>query len=197
MSVEKSELKALVYNNLGSDFEDKVEAFTRDLHRTEGAAAALNAAAEKVPFAISAKIKQALEAGEIKDCSALQVAEYAMKQVMKCADFLKHLADVQKAQIPIQGGRIEGLKEAMLMVGKAREDELAKAEAARSIPRAVGENRPIGVAPGPSQASLRKLKAAEDKTAEEKARAEHGTLAERRAKKAPRKKAVKRGQHQG
>lgn len=33
MSVEKSELKALVYNNLGSDFEDKVEAFTRDLHR--------------------------------------------------------------------------------------------------------------------------------------------------------------------
>lgn len=149
-------------------------------------------AAEKVPFAISAKIKQSLEAGEIPDCTPLQAAEFAIKQVMKCSDFLRHLADIQKAQISIQSGRIEGLKEAMLMVGKARVDELAKVEAARNAPRPGEGKRPTGVAPGPSQASLRKAEEAENK-----ARAEHGTLAERRAKKTPRKKAVKRGQDQG
>ena len=135
-------------------------------------------AAEKVPFAICGKIKQSLEGGEIQEgLSPLQVAEWTVKQVMKCADFLRHLADNQKVQLPIQRGRIEGLKTAMAMMVKARDTELEKADLNRKA-EASGEPlrglaRPSGVHPGPSQAGLRK--------AAEGAKEAHGSLAERRA----------------
>ena len=178
MSIEKAELKALIANDFGADFEDKVEGFTRDLHKMQGAAEAYKAASEKISLQISIKIKEELESGKIE----MSTAEYSIKQVMRCADFLTHMHDTTKAQIPIQSGRIDGLKTAMLVIAKSRDKELAQAEAARAALAAGeplrGDARPSGVRPGPSQAALRK---AAEKSPEEAAKATHGTLAERRA----------------
>jgi len=177
MSIDKSELKALLANSFGADFEDKVEGFSRDLQKMKGASEAYKAASEKIALQISAKIKADLEGGKIE----MATAEYSIKQVMRCSDFLQHMHGLTEAQIPIQAGRIDGLQTAMAVIAKSRDHELAQAAAARAALEAGeplrGDARPSGVRPGPSQAALRK--AAENPEAA--AKAEHGTLAERRA----------------
>jgi len=201
MSIEKSELKALVANNLGADFEDRFEAVQREFYQQTGSQQALEQASVKVPVQICAKIKTVLDEGGISDgMTPIQVAEFAIKQVMKCGDFLKHLAEQERHKQVIIGGRLEGLKDAMDIVTKMKETELAKAAAAKKAGEEGtplrGKARPSGVRPGPSTASQRKSSAEEEtasgtvehktpvphtSAAEDAARKAHGSLAERRA----------------
>lgn len=189
MSIEKSELKALIANNLGADFEDRVEALQRQFHQQTGAVQALDQAGTKIPVQVSAKIKTILDEGGIKDgMTPQQVAEFAIKQVMRCGDFLRHLAEQEKKKQVILGGKVEGLKEAMQMVLKMKTDELDKADAAKAALESGeplrGDARPSGVRPGPSQASQRKRRGngkSEPTSASEAARKANGTLAQRRA----------------
>lgn len=194
MSIEKSELKALFANNLGADFEDRVEALQREFHQLSGAHQALDQASVKVTVQVSAKIKTVLDEGGIVDgMPALKIAEFAIKQVMKCGDFLRHLAEEERKKQVVLTGRIEGLKDAMELVLKMRDAEVSKGQAASQAEAEGkplrGRARPSGVRPGPSTAAQRKGATAaqteappHSPAAEDAAREAHGSLAERRAK---------------
>jgi len=194
MSIEKSELKILIAQNLGADIEDRLESAKRSVHHLEGGAEALRQAAIAVPAGVIAKIDILFNEGNIKEgMTALEVYEKLKKYVSKCGDFLSHLSENEKSKINMQQGEVNGIQVAMRIVKDMYDKEIASVQAVKDHLDAIasgdeeailrssrGAARPSGVRPGPSTASVRKAQGGNG-DANAAAIAAHGTLAERRA----------------
>lgn len=190
MSIEKSQFKVLIANDLGSDIEDRYEATLRSAYQLEGASEALKQSALKVPSQLAAKVDTIFKEGIIKDgMTALAVVELLKKYLGKSGEFLAHLSIVEAHKAQALHAEARGIKVAMGVIAKMREKEIEQMETTIAFeearqaaitrgeeppPAPRGAARPSGVRPGPSQASQRK-------SAEVRAREANGTLADRRA----------------
>jgi hypothetical protein len=166
MSIDKSELKILIVNNIGADIEDQLESSKRTVHQLEGAVAALSQAATAVPLGINAKIDKIFEEGVIKDdMPALQVYTLLKKYVTKCGDFLQHLSEVEKLKVTSQSGEVRGIEFSLGLIKKIKDAEIKKVEALaeflgseeKNVSNAKG--RPVGAHPGRSSLSDRRAEA--------------------------------------
>jgi hypothetical protein len=185
MSVEKSELKILIMNNVGADIEDRLEGAERTVHQLEGSMNALSQAAQTVPSQMCAKVEVLLGEGKvIKDgMTALEVAELLKKYINKCGDFLTHLSQVAGKKLPTQQGEVVGLQVAIDIVKSKKEVELqnvrdiaahldtlkSKEAAGEEVGESArGTSRPSGVRPGKSSLADRRKEAKKDKASVKK-----------------------------
>lgn len=130
MNLEKANLKILVANNLGADIEDRVEGEQKAAYEMNGAADALRQAALKVPRDLAAQLDTALKEDQIPSgLEAIQVVEFAKKYLAKVGDFLRHLAEVEQQKAMMQLGRVDGLRQAMEVIQKTRDQEAQKVKA--------------------------------------------------------------------
>lgn len=192
MTAEKSHLKVMVANDIGSSMEDKLEGTLQASHEHNGAVAALRQASKQVPLSLCAKIDDMLNEGAIKEgMTQLNIAEMLKKQVIKAGHYLDHLADVAQQKAIQLTSQADGIKIAMTVVKKMVDTEQSRlqaiVDAADVMPDSTGNDaRPTGVHPGMSTAAQRKA-------GEAAARGTNGTVAERRmAAKADKQKAAKK-----
>lgn len=167
MTIDKAQLKILIANNLGATIEDRLEGERKAQYELQGSAHALKQAAQKVPHDLIAKLEREQQEGVnvIKDgLEAHHVVGLIKLWLTKAGDFLGHLSDVEQQKAVIQGGRAAGLEEAMRIVKQMRDETTQRLQ--EIVARADADAAP----PLPEQRS-----------AAAQARAEHGTLAERRA----------------
>lgn len=164
MNLEKANLKIMVVNNLGADIEDRVEGEMKAAHELNGASQALRQAAIKIPRDLAAKVDASLKEGEIpENLDAMAAAGLVKKYLMKAGEFLNHLADVEGQKAITQLGRVDGLRQAMQLVQKTKDEEVKKVQ----IFAAAQEGTPEGEEP--------------PRTAGSVARKERGSAADRKA----------------
>lgn len=217
MNLEKANLKILVANHLGADIEDRVEGEQKAAHEMNGASDALRQAALKVPRDLAAQLDTALKEDQIPaSMDSLQVVEFTKKYLAKVGDFLRHLSEVEQQKAMMQLGRVDGLRQAMEVIKKTRDQEALKVKAHEEEDSTDGGNgaRTSGAAARKERGSVADRRSAEApkavatsaskeadmKAAEQEARKERGSVADRRAaqkkaeagkKKAAKKKAKK------
>jgi outer membrane biosynthesis protein TonB len=173
MGVEKAELKKAVLEDMGVKADDRLDALTAELYRTDGGAKALKSAGEGLGRDVFARLRKELDEGKIDADQAKHVDRY----INTCINFLTHLARRAAGQVPVMQGRVDEATEAVRRIKKDVDAEVAKiqaiqiAEAAGEI-RATGggghevvsspsrgpQRRPVGVRPG---GSLKAQRAAE------------------------------------
>lgn len=162
MSIQKSELKLLIVNDLGATIEDKLEAAKRTVHQLEGGAIALGQAAKLVPLQLCPKVDMLLEEGVIKDGMGVrEVVSLVKKYVTKCGDYLAHLCECEKNKVVAQSGEVTGIQAAMTILKKAHDDEMAKLRAIADPPEPGNgdRSRPVGTHPGSSKLADRRAAA--------------------------------------
>lgn len=163
--IEKTQMAIVVANGLGADLEDRLEGERKASYELSGAAQALKQAAKKVPTDLVALLDRSMEQGEIKDMEAAEAVQLVKKYLTRVGDFLDHLGDVEQQKAIIQGGRAAGLEDAMKLIQRRRDEEAQKLQRMLAAAEQIVDGE---VAPGPRSEG-------------EAARAEHGTVAERRA----------------
>lgn len=167
--IEKTEIKRIVYNDLGCDTEDMLEGARARRAEHRGGTVALTQGAKAVS-AISAFVDKDLDGGVIAALDGpLQVAGYAKQQIQRAVDALQLAAQSERNRVLIADGEISGLESMIGLVKKRHDVEEAKAaaiakaleeEAAAAAAGSNGANgRPTGVRPGPGVAQRRKAKA--------------------------------------
>ncbi len=166
MSITETQLGIVISNNLGASLEDRYEGEMKTTFELSGAAVALKLAAKKVPVDLSAHADRAFEKGEIKDLEAAEVVSIIKKYLARVGDFLEHLGEVEQQKAVAQGGRAAGMKDALAMVQKFRDGESAKLQRMIEAAKQISEDDVVTSSP---------------RTSGEMARAEHGTVADRRA----------------
>lgn len=172
MGVEKSQLKMLVANDIGADIEDRLEGERRTQYELNGAAAGLKQASKKVPNDLIAHLKKDEDEGLIKDGMEVHlVVQLVKKYLTKAGDFLSHLGDVEQQKAITQAGRADGLESAMEMVRKVRQAEATKLQRFIALAQEADDVSTDGAEGTPEV----------PRTPAEAARAEHGSVAERRA----------------
>ena len=183
MNPEKSQFKILVVNEIGNKVEDKYESELKSTHELAGGAEALRQAAIKVPAAFAAKIDAELEEGKIDEGMLPQhVAQYAKKYLARVGDFLRHLADVEQQKATSQGGRTAAIRDIIdNVLSKMREEESKKLQQAIEV---VKEEEVLDVEEKKEEQNPEPSVEKPARTVAEAARAEHGSLADRRKTKA-------------
>ena len=160
MGFEKSKLKLLVVNDIGATIEDRLEGEIKAAHELAGASIALKQAAERVPPMLVSKVDE--DASIVDGLEAILVRQMIKKYLTRVGDFLKHLSDVEQQKAVAQGGRVDGIRQAMFLVQKTRTAEEANLQRILDVARVEEEGQPV-------------------RTQAEAARLEHGTAAERKA----------------
>jgi len=166
MNIEKAQMKTLIANDLGASVEDRLEGSAKTAHELSGAASALKQASRKVPTDLAAKadndesFKDGMEGSEVR--------ALVKKYLGRVGEYLSHLSDVEQQKAIIQGGRSDGLREAMDIIKKMRDNEAKKINAILSMIEkpAVVPSEENDMAP---------------RTTSEMAKVANGSLAERRA----------------
>jgi len=131
MNIEKSQMKNLIANNLGASIEDRLEGSMRTAHELAGASSALKQAARKVPTDLAAK---ADDDESFRDgMEATEVRGLVKKYLGRVGEYLSHLSDVEQQKAITQSGRSDGLREAMEIVKKVRDQETKKIQAVMSM----------------------------------------------------------------
>jgi hypothetical protein len=167
MAIDKAQLKILIANDLGATIEDRLEGERKSQYELQGAAVALKQAAQKVPRDLIAKLEREQTEGTnvIKDgLEAHHVIGLIKLWLTKASDYLGHLADVEQQKAIIQGGRAAGLEDAMKIVQRMRDETVQRVQ---EIAAAADSDAPPPLVDRRSEAAA--------------ARAEHGSVAERRA----------------
>jgi hypothetical protein len=184
MNIKKSMLIADVANDLGANLEDRVESEQKTASALAGGAEALKQAAIKVPRDLAAR---ADNDQNIKDgMSEPEVRKMVKEYLTRTGDFLQHLSAVEQQKAITQGGIVDGLRQAMVLIQKRRDAETTKLKQMIALAEQEDASTPGAEVP---------------RTAAEAARTEHGSAAERKAaaetekitkkKKATKKKATK------
>lgn len=173
MQLDKVKLKMLVANDLGADMEDRLEGELKTAHEFAGGASALKQVAAKVLPTFAPRVDE--DEKIVDGMDAIAVRKLVKQYLTRACDFANHLGDVEQQKAITQGGRVEGLQQAMKMVQKVRDVEAQKLQQLIALAREEME----------SGAPIR--------TPGEAARAEHGSAADRKeeaktAKAAPKKK---------
>lgn len=164
MSLEKSELKKAVLNDVGADVEDMLESAQAQLAEHRGAKRSLRETAIKLG-AVSKAIDDELDQGKLDAIGPepLKLAAYAKQQVQRCIETLlgasKHEENLELAS----QGAISVTKAMMARVLKKVELETTKQQAlaATDSEEAVSQrDRATGQRPAPSIAAQRKAEEA-------------------------------------
>jgi hypothetical protein len=134
MGIEKSELKKAILQDMGIKADDRLDALTAELHRTEGGAKALTTAAGGLENDVFARLRRDLDEGKIDTEAAKQVDRY----LRTCVNMLQHLAKRSKVQVPVMQGRVDEAREAVHRIKKDCDAEEAKILAVR-LAEAAGE----------------------------------------------------------
>lgn len=164
MSLEKEMIRVEVANSLGADLEDRLENEVATTSQLEGAADALMQAAEKVPRDL---IEKAKKDDNIKDdLTAQECLKIVINYISRCGDYLKSMSFNERQKAITQGGRVDGLKDAMKVIERKRDVAAKKLKMLISLAKEQQEAEEKGEDPPRTPAEL--------------ARKEHGTLAERR-----------------
>lgn len=165
MSVEKSELKIAVIENLGSKADDRVEALTADFHRAEGAVKAFEEGAKKIETEVYAHFKRDIDEGKVPG----DPNQAADKYIKTCLHLFMHMAKVGLAKLPLHQGRIQEATENVNRLKAEQNEERLKIQAVKAAESAghaqlndQGDlemaptdsrhppRRPAGVRPGPT-----------------------------------------------
>lgn len=127
MSLLKSELKQSVTAEVGSRVEDAVEAAQRDLTMLEGRKAAFHDAARAVELLMGAVDKD-VEEGKFD----LPTAELVKRYVGRACNALQNMAMQSQNFILAQGGKIQGMSQAVTLLKAIVDDERKKMEALKA-----------------------------------------------------------------
>lgn len=125
MTIEKAELKQLVYQNLQGKVGERVEGLRVELLRAEGAARALEDVATSYPQFISARLKSAVESKELDDDQAAVVSRY----IRESSFWLGKISTSLRERIPVLQGRVQEASRVTELLDKEREAERVKEEA--------------------------------------------------------------------
>lgn len=161
MSLEKTEFKKAVLNDVGADVDDMLEAAQAQVAEHRGAKKALRETGLKFG-AIAKAVDDDLKEGVLDLESPLQVAEYAKKQVQRCVEALLS-ASAHEGNLELSAlGAVTATKVIIERVKKKVDAETKKAEALVAAETAGAEAtaRPLGAAPAPSVAAMRKAEEA-------------------------------------
>lgn len=157
MSIEKSELKKEVTQEIGSRLDDALEEGQREIHRWEGAKTSLGGAKLAIEQ-LFAHVAQDVKVQRLSN----EGAEAAQSYIRKAAGILDNLR--LKAEVHEQRayGRVDGLKQAVTTTKKIYDAEDAKvaalaAHVEEDVPPTPGpaEARPVGARPGNKIAALK------------------------------------------
>ncbi len=171
MNIEKAQIKTLIANDLGASVEDRLEGSVKTAHELAGAAAALKQAAKKVTTDLAARadnddsFRDGMEAAEVRGL--------VKKYLGRVGEYLSHLSDVEQQKAITQGGRSDGLREAMEIIKKVRDEEQKKI---LNLMKMVDSLGPDGEKQAPDEPAKNV-----PRTAAEAARMANGSLVERRA----------------
>jgi len=177
MGVEKAELKKAILEDMGIKADDRLDALTAELYRTEGAAKSLKTAAEGIERDVFARLRKELDEGKIDP----EEAKHADRYIHTCLNFLSHLAKKTRVQVPIMKGRMDEATYEVQRIKKEHDAEEAKIQAFRAA-QAAGEiaedgdgghetvsppsrgpsRRPTGVRPGGSLKAQRQAEGASE-----------------------------------
>jgi hypothetical protein len=165
MNLNKSMLKVDIANDLGADLEDSLDSEQKTTNELAGGANALKQAAIKVPRDLVAKVE---DDTKIKDGLAEHEVRKMIKEYLtRAGDYLNHLSTIELQKAITQGGRVEGLRQAMALIKKQRDTETVKLKQMLALAQEQEDATVAGVEV--------------PRTAAEAARAAHGSAAERKA----------------
>lgn len=186
MNIEKAKLKMLIANDLGADLEDRLDGERRTANELAGAASGLKQAAIKIQAQLAAR------ADEDEVCrdgmEEHEVRKIVKQYITRACDFMNHLGAVEEQKAIAQGGRVEGIQQAMELVQKVRDTE------AKNIQRLIAavEATEAEEIRTPSEAAKAAHGGAADRKAEAEAASKKKAAATRAAKKVAKKKATKK-----
>jgi hypothetical protein len=198
MGLDKAELKMLILNDLGCDFEDVKDNMLREMYQQEGAASALRQAAKAI-LGLSQLVDDDIEKGRYELEEAARLKEYISRAATQCEEMSKSARN----QRLVSEGRMQGITHIVDLTKKKVEAEEAKlkalAAALEEAEKTGGEvdmrRRPSGVRPGASVAQQRRAEeqAAQDEAAKAASEIMDHIKAESKSKKkAPRKKRTRK-----
>jgi len=121
MNVQKSEMKMMLAQDIGKQFEEREKGLWSEAHRLEGANGALKQGAEKLE---SLKVFYNKEVDEDR----LEEKDLAgiLRAIDRCQGVLINLAELAHAQKLVKQGEAQGAKTALDMIEKIYEDERTK-----------------------------------------------------------------------
>jgi len=127
MGIDKAELKKAILQDMGIKADDRLDALTAELYRTEGAAGSLKTAAEVIERDVFARLRSDLEGGQLDADQAKTVDRY----IRTCIHSLQHLAQQSNVQVPIMKGRLDEATEQVKRIKEEFDSEEAKIQAIR------------------------------------------------------------------
>ena len=149
MSLDKAELKILILNELGCDFEDMCEVVRRETHQQEGAAVALRVAAKTI-LGLSALVDDDLDKGRYELEEAGRIKSYIGRAATQCEEMSK---DARNKRM-VSEGRTQGIAQVVATLKKKMAAETVKADARKNADPS--DSRALGTRPGLSVAQQRK-----------------------------------------
>lgn len=162
MNIDKAQLKVLIANDFGADLEDRLEGEQKTAYELGGGASALKQASTKVVRDLVAHVEKSFNDGEIKDgMDAPSVVQLIKKYLARVGDYLSHLSDVEMQKSIAQAGRVDGIRSAMKVIEKTRNDEIEKIKVFNTVASSSDADTDL-------------------RTIASFARAEHGTVSDRR-----------------
>lgn len=154
MTIEKSDFKMLVLNNMGAQCDDMREQALADTHRYEGATQFAKQAIQNIQ-GLLARVDKDIEEGKFE---SLEEASKAKKNYQTCANMLENMATKAEIQLHITRGKVEMAAQVIGVIKKEHDAEKGKAEAVAAAQLLKQEppdptkvtpmRRPVGVHPG-------------------------------------------------
>ncbi len=163
MTVEKSQLRALMAESFGRDLEQDLEGAQVRVYKLQGAHEAVSQAAKAVSD-LSVKVRDELYEGKISfdPEDELAVAKFVVGRVQDAVAKLKELAENAKNQAIKADGERAGLERAVEKLKSVRDTEQNKIAALQAKiaageviiengePVSLGGHRAVGAHPGPT-----------------------------------------------
>ncbi len=125
MTIEKAELKQLVFQDLGGKVGERVVGLKAELLKAEGAARAAEDVAVNYPGFIGTRLKKDVEDGTLTDEQAAVVSRY----VRETAQWITTIASGLKQRVPVLQGRVQEAARVAELLDHESAAEKAKAEA--------------------------------------------------------------------
>lgn len=164
MNPAKSQLKMLVAEELGRDYEKQAEATHEKMCEHRGGKAAFVHVAGKIGE-LGAHIDKDLEEGRIEEIvgEPLKVAAYAKQYIKRCIGVCDNLATAAEVAIHRHTGKEIGLMDAAKRALKMRDEESNKLDAYQKALEEGGGNDVDGRALGHPGPTLKSQRLAEDR----------------------------------
>lgn len=156
MSIEKSELKILISNNIGSLLEDQRDTAQASIHSLDGARIALSSSLQNIDQ-LKQHINKDLEEGTIGELTSNdEVSDYVKRYIDRCIGAIRNqLQGIEVAKLKTVGS-LEAYQKSMKIIEKEIEDEKAKMKAVELFESGDSDSKPDGVHPGDSLKEQRK-----------------------------------------